>query len=87
MAIRVYTSKNCPPCKEVDRLIKEGRFEGEIELVDIETDEGFLKFKEEVLDFGDGAVPSAYKDGNKCLISITDDSLLFNCPDEASSSE
>lgn len=88
MTIRVYTSKNCPPCKEVDRLIKEGRFEGEIELVDIESDEGFAKFKQEVLDFGDGAVPSAYKEGKKCVISITeDDSLLFNCPPANSSSE
>ena len=90
MAIRVYTSKNCPPCKEIDRLVKGGRFDGvgEIELVDIESDDGFAKFKEEVLDFGDGAVPSAYKEGKKCIISFTeDDSLSFNCPTDPSSSE
>lgn len=88
MTIRVYTSKHCEPCREVDRLIKEGKFEGEIELVDIESDEGFEKFRSEVLSLGDGAVPSAYKEGKKCIISITeDDSLLFNCPSEDSSSE
>lgn len=83
MATRVYTSKTCQPCHNIEELVKEGRFAGEteVELIDIETDEGFAKFKEEVLDFGEGAVPSAYKEGKKCVISITeDDSLLFNCP-------
>lgn len=90
MAIRVFTSKHCPPCKEIDRLIKEGKFvgESEVELIDIETDEGFAKFKDEVLDFGDGAVPSAYKEGKKCVISITEeDNLLFNCPSDPPSSD
>lgn len=90
MAIIVFTSKNCPPCKDVDRLVKEGRFKGvgEIELVDIESDEGFERFKKEVLDFGDGAVPSAYKEGKKCIISVTeDDNLLINCPIDPLSSD
>jgi glutaredoxin len=83
MTIRVYTAKHCKPCHSVERLIKEGRFAGEeVELVDIETDEGFKKFKEEVLDFSDGAVPSAYKGGEKCLIHIDEEnnSLLLECP-------
>ncbi len=88
MSIRVYTSENCAPCGKVKQLIQDGKFQGEIELVDIETDEGFLKFKEEVLSLGDGAVPSAYKEGKKCIISITeDDSLLFNCPTDPPASE
>ena len=55
---------------------------GDIELVDIETNEGFEKFRKEVLDFSDGAVPSAYKDGEKCLIRIDKESnnLLLECP-------
>jgi predicted thioredoxin/glutaredoxin len=88
MAIKVFTSKNCSPCHEVDRLIHEGKFAGEVELVDIETDEGFNQFKKEVLSFGDGAVPSAYKDGQRCVISITeDDHLIFNCPTDPPASE
>jgi predicted thioredoxin/glutaredoxin len=85
MAIKVFTSKHCQPCHDIEKIIKEGKFAGEreVELIDIETDEGFAMFKKEVLDFGDGAVPSAYKDGKKCVISITeDDGLLFNCPTE-----
>lgn len=82
MTIKVFTSKNCPPCREVDRLIKGGKFQGDIQIVDIETDEGFAEFRKEILDHGDGAVPSAYRDGQKCIISITeDDNLVFNCPD------
>jgi len=84
MTIRVYTSKTCKPCHEIEKLIKEGKFAGEtkVELIDIETDEGFEKFRKEVLDFGDGAVPSAYKDGEKCLIRVDEesDSLLIECP-------
>ena len=83
MTIRIYTAKHCRPCHEVEQLIKGGKFSGDdIELVDIETNEGFEKFKKEVLDFSDGAVPSAYRDGKKCLIHIDEEnnSLLFECP-------
>ena len=79
--IRIYTSKNCPPCRAIDQLIKDGKFDDEIELVDIESDEGFLKFKSDVLDHSDGEVPSAYRNGQKCQIIVTeDDRLHFECP-------
>lgn len=84
MAIRIYTAKHCQPCHQVAQLIKEGRFSGEeeVELIDIETDEGFLKFQEEVLSFGGGAVPSAYKGGERCLLHVDDEtnSVLIDCP-------
>lgn len=84
MTIRVYTAKHCKPCHEIEELIKQGKFAGEseVELIDIETDRGFEKFRKEVLDFGDGAVPSAYRDGKKCLIRIDEENnnLLLECP-------
>lgn len=82
MAIKVYSSKHCRPCRTVDELIKEGRFEGEIELIDIETDDGFARFKKEVLEQGHGAVPSAYKEGQRCTIRIDDAEryLIIDCP-------
>ena len=85
MTIRIYTAKHCVPCKEVEDLIKADRFQGKVKLIDIETDEGFEKFRKEVLDFGDGAVPSAYKDGKKCLIHIDEESnsLILECPTTA----
>lgn len=85
MTVRIYTSKNCVPCHEVTKLIKEGKFSGEseVELVDIETDEGFDLFRKEVLDFGDGAVPTAYLEGKKCLITVEEDQVFINCSKDA----
>lgn len=82
--IRIYTAKHCQPCHEIEDLIKEGKFSGEteVEVIDIETDDGFLRFKEEVLQFSDGAVPSAYKNGKKCLIHIDEEktNIVLSCP-------
>jgi len=82
MTVRVYTGKHCQPCHPIEEMIKQGKVSEDVELIDIETDEGFLKFKEEVLDKGDGAVPSAYKDGQQCKIGCdeTGNILIFECP-------
>ena len=81
MAITIFTSKNCPPCQELEEKLEESNLQDEVELVDIETDEGFLKFKEEVIDHRDGAVPTAYKDGKQCIIGYDeDDKLVLECP-------
>lgn len=82
MVIKVYYGEHCQPCHQIVKAIEEGRFTGEdVELVDIESDEGFREFSELVLKKGEGAVPSAYKDGQRCNIKIVDDnSLLFDCP-------
>jgi len=81
MGITIFTSKNCPPCQGLEEKLKEVNLQDEVELVDIETDDGFLKFKEEVIDHGDGAVPSAYKDGKQCKIGYDeDDRLVLDCP-------
>ena len=80
-----YSASGCQPCEEVTRLIKEGKVDNseidEIDLVDIETDEGFERFTKEILSKGEGAAPSAYLDGKKCQIEIYDDQIVvFNCP-------
>lgn len=85
MTIRIYTAKHCLPCQEVEDKIKLAVADTgeEIELIDIETDEGFEKFKQEVLNYVDGAVPSAYKDGRRCKIGYDEEgNLLLDCPTE-----
>lgn len=83
MSIRVYTAKHCTPCRKIEELIREGKISEDIELIDIETDEGFLKFKDDVLARGDGAVPSAYKEGQRCKIGFDEEEhLFFECPSE-----
>lgn len=80
--MRIYTSQHCGPCQKVRELVKQGRFQGEIELVDIDTDEGFDLFIREVLSKGDGAVPSAYQDGKECKLGYAEDGdLTFECPE------
>lgn len=79
----VFTAKHCEPCHRITDLIKQGKYEGEVELVDIETNEGFARFRAEVLERGDGAVPSAYREGTKCLILVEEDQLSFECPNPA----
>ncbi|GAI19090.1 unnamed protein product [marine sediment metagenome] len=84
MTIVVYTSKHCAPCKEIEERIKDRNFDAggeEVEVVDIETDEGFERFAEEVLTHGDGAAPSAYREGKRCVIGFDEDErLVIDCP-------
>lgn len=80
-----YTSEGCTPCEQITKLVSAGKFSNpstdEVDVVDIGTDEGFARFAKEVLSKNDGAVPSAYLDGEKCEIQILDDdSIFFKCP-------
>jgi glutaredoxin len=82
MAIKIYTAEHCDPCHRVENLLEKqnNNIDGEdVKIIDVETDEGFQEFKEEILSKGDAAVPSAYKDGEKCLIKIEDDVLHLIC--------
>lgn len=86
--IKIFTSEHCGPCQEVKKAIQEGNYDGEIEVVDVETDEGFAQFRDEVLSKGDGAVPMAFKDGQKCAVEISEEGkLLIDCPDDLPASE
>lgn len=93
MAKRIiyYTARNgsCEPCEEITKLIEEGKFQspdgdGEVDLIDITTDEGFKKFSDEILSKQDGGVPSAYLDGKKCQIVVEDGVVHFECPESPS---
>lgn len=82
MGITVYTSASCTPCQEIQRLLNEQKAQHpDVEIVDIETDAGFDRFAAEVLSKGDGAVPSAYRDGKRCAILVDDESkaVAFDC--------
>ncbi|MDD5510832.1 MAG: hypothetical protein PHI12_08480 [Dehalococcoidales bacterium] len=78
--IKVYVSEHCGPCKEIrERVAKLGN---DVQIVDIETDEGFADFTAAVLAKGDGAVPSAYKEGQKCKIMVEEGTqdIQIVCP-------
>jgi predicted thioredoxin/glutaredoxin len=85
--IRVYTAEHCDPCHQVEQMIKDGKVGEAVEIIDIETEEGFGLFNSEVLSKGDAAVPSAYKDGQICKIHIMDGMLEFDCSKEGEREE
>jgi hypothetical protein len=91
MAKRIifYTAKDsgCKPCEEMGKLIEAGKFQspdGEVDFVDIMTDEGFQQFNDQILSKQDGAVPSAYLDGKQCKITVENRGeekiVYFECP-------
>ena len=86
--IRVYIAGNCGPCEDIRKMVQEGKAPEGVELVDIETDEGFAEFTAEVLTHGDGGVPSAYKGGQLCEIFKDDqnNTLIIDCPEPPPSS-
>lgn len=87
MTVKVYTAAHCVPCHTaIDALKSQGNIiDGEeVEVVDVETDEGFSEFHENVLSKtpkgGEVGVPMAYKDGQCCRLDLTDGKLSLSCP-------
>ena len=85
MTIKVYTAEGCSPCQAVKAgLSKQGyKIDGQrVEVVDVSTDAGFDDFVKSVLAHGDGAVPSAFKDGQQCEILLDDETgeVFLECP-------
>jgi len=79
------------------KLIEKGEVDAgdveEIDVVDIDTDEGFDRFEKEVLaklpDDGEARLPGAYLDGIACDIKMVDDDkfVIFECPDKETPNE
>lgn len=79
--VRLYIAEHCAPCKELREIVEKTFAPEQIEVIDIETDEGFDQFTDEVIAHSDGEVPSAYKDGIQCRIFIEEDETVsFECP-------
>ncbi len=88
--IILYSHADCPPCKDIKKLVEKGDMDAgdvdELEIVDIDTDEGFDRFEKEVLSKlpadGEAQLPGAYVDGIPCGITMADDNLfvVFECP-------
>jgi hypothetical protein len=78
---RIFVSKHCGPCQIIKDMVQNGQVDDDkdIELIDLETDEGFPYIAE----FGLTGVPSAYKDKQKCEIKIDQDSNILRiiCPE------
>ncbi|MDZ4230253.1 MAG: hypothetical protein U1B77_00360, partial [Dehalococcoidales bacterium] len=83
--IKVVISGSCEPCQEVKQLISEGRFnkdEGDVDLIDLETEEGFGWMEK----LGLTQVPTAYKGKKRCDLRIDDKErlLVIDCDQKES---
>jgi hypothetical protein len=75
---RIFVSKHCGPCQVIKDMVQNGQVDDkDVELIDVETDEGFPYIAE----FGLTGVPSAYRGKQKCEIKIDQDILQIICDD------
>jgi len=78
--IKVFVSNHCGPCQQIKKLVEEGRFNAEeLELIDLETEEGFPYIEK----LGLSKTPSAYRGTQECRLSYdrNEPFLLIDCPD------
>ena len=88
--IILFSHADCVPCQDIRKLIEKGEVDAgdaeELEIVDVDTDEGFNRFEKEVLsklpDDGEAQLPGAYLAGMVCQIKMVDDDkfVIFDCP-------
>jgi glutaredoxin len=77
----LYISSSCKPCAEVKVALKDRLINRDLEVVDIDTDEGFESFYNDVLSKQDGKIPCAFKDNKPCLVGFDDEKILtIQCP-------
>ena len=91
--ITFYSHSDCKPCEDIKKLVEKGEVDAgdaeELEIVDIDTDEGFDRFEKEVLsklpEDGEAPLPGAYLAGVACDIKMVDDNkfVIFECPGKA----
>lgn len=87
-AIKVFISPSCEPCHDIQEMIRTGQFSTnvdttDLELVDVESEEGFPQIESEAVKF----VPTARYRGKACELQILEDDTLFiACPDPAEES-
>ena len=85
MTIKIFTSSNCAPCQELKDYMERGRIQApeEIEIVEIDKSPiGYQQFLLEAVQDGQGVIPTAIRDGEKCqvLVDKENDSIIIQCP-------
>lgn len=79
---RVFVANHCGPCHIVKDMVEKGQTsEKDVELIDIESEEGFPYIAE----FALSGIPSAYKEKQKCEIRIDQEANILHiiCPENA----
>lgn len=81
--VTLFVAEHCVPCKPIKDAIMDGSFlingkeGGSVDMIDIETDDGFTEMLSREL----AAVPSAYIGSKECKISIDEEMgvVMLDC--------
>jgi len=78
--VRVFVAEHCEPCIPVKELIENGKIDAEVELIDIESEEGFKYIEKLNID----GVPSAYQGSERCQMRVDEENQTLNilCPNK-----
>ncbi len=88
--IKLFVGGHCEPCIAVKKLVEEGAFiiDGEegaqVEMIDVETEEGFPEIEKRQLT----GIPRAFgEDGKQCRIGIDEENgvVVFDCHEQPES--
>ena len=74
--LTLFVAAHCPPCQILKEIAASGGFGEEVEVVDVESEEGFPKIAEKDL----SEIPSAYQGEVKCEIRWSDTNVEIVCP-------
>lgn len=76
--VTLFVSEGCGVCKEVRKLVEEGKFNLEkIDVVDVASEEGFPNVEK----LGLTKVPVAFKGTQECKLLMDGESLFIDCGD------
>lgn len=76
--LQIFVAEHCEGCQQLKEIAENGGFGDDVEVVDVETEEGFPKVAEMELT----EIPAAYEDGVKCRIKFTNYDAEISCPAE-----
>lgn len=76
--LKIFIAKHCAPCQQLKEIAASGGFGDDVEVIDVESEEGFPKIAE--MDLTE--IPAAYEDGKKCTIKISGDKAEIKCHPE-----
>ena len=79
MTLQIFIAEHCSPCQDLKAAVEAGKFGTDVEIIDVESEEGFPYIEK----LGLTEVPSAFFKGKKCLVHYKDDGLQLECPDDS----
>lgn len=90
--VKLFVGSHCSPCESIKKLVEDGMFlvddkEGsQVEMIDVETEEGFPNIEKYQLT----GIPQAFdENGKRCKIGIDEENkvVVFDCGEPETNSQ